>query len=312
MARPSISQIIPDDRNNLLIVVATEKAFQQILALVKRLDQHGVRGDTAADRVHVVSLENANAEDVAATLGGLGAAVSKGGSTATPPARSNQPGQAHTVLFEGDVRVASDKPTNSLVILASGRDYQTVHELIKRLDIARRQVFIEATVLEISIDKSRQLGIGYHGGDTVGSGASQSLVYGASIPDPSVNSLVFNPAALTGLAAGLRGPPIPGASTILGLPPGTSIPSFGVFLQAIQNNSDVNTISMPHILTTDNEKATIQVGQNLPFPGLGGFPGFGGAPGATGNEHARLVVRLGHLGTAPGRGAQDGDHAARQ
>jgi general secretion pathway protein D len=40
---------------------------------------------------------------------------------------------------------------------------------------------------------------------------------------------------------------------------------------------------MPHILTTDNEKATIQVGQNLPFPGsLGGFPGFGAAPGAAG------------------------------
>src|SRR6185436_12311365 len=102
-------------------------------------------------------------------------------------------------------------------------------------------------------------------------------------PDQSVNSLVFNPAALTGLAAGLRGPPIPGAATILGLPPGTSIPSFGVFLQAIQNNGDVNVVSMPHILTTDNEKATIQVGQNLPFPGtLGGFPGFGGVPGAGG------------------------------
>jgi general secretion pathway protein D len=65
------------------------------------------------------------------------------------------------------------------------------------------------------------------------------------------------------------------------LPPGTSIPSFGVFLQLLQNNGDVNVVSMPHILTTDNEKATIQVGQNLPFPGaLGGFPGFGGAGGA--------------------------------
>ena len=85
--------------------------------------------------------------------------------------------------------------------------------------------------------------------------------------------MLFSPAALSGLAAGLRGPPIPGADTILGLPPGTSVPSFGVFVQALQNNGDVNVVSMPHILTTDNEKATIQVGQNLPFPGsLGGFP----------------------------------------
>ena len=274
----SISQIIPDDRNNLLIIVATEKAFQQVLALVKRLDQQTV-GDNLADRVHVMALENANAEDVAGTLGGLGAGVSKGGSKATAaPATPGQHG-----LFEGDVRIASDKPTNSLVIVASGRDYITVRDLIKKLDIPRRQVFVEAVILEISIDKSRKMGIGFHGGDTVGSGTNQSLAYGASIPDQSVNSLVFNPASLSGLAAGLRGPPIPGASTILGLPPGTSIPSFGVFLQAIQNNGDVNVVSMPHILTTDNEKATIQVGQNLPFPGtLGSFGGFGGVPGATG------------------------------
>jgi general secretion pathway protein D len=277
----SISQIIPDDRNNLLIVVGTEKAFQQILALVKRLDQQPALGDNITDRVHVIPLENGNAEDVAGTLGGLGAGVSKGGAKAAAPA-AGQPGQHG--LFEGDVRIASDKPTNSLVVVASGRDYITVRDLIKKLDIPRRQVFVEAVILEISVDKTRKLGLGFHGGDTVGSGTSQSLVYGASIPDQSVNSLVFNPAALSGLAAGLRGPPIPNASTILGLPPGASIPSFGVFLQAIQNNGDVNVISMPHILTTDNEKATIQVGQNLPFPGsLGGFPGFGAVPGASGS-----------------------------
>jgi len=51
----------------------------------------------------------------------------------------------------------------------------------------------------------------------------------------------------------------------------------------LQNNGDVNVVSMPHVLTTDNEKATIQVGQNLPFPGsLGGFP-TAGVPGATGS-----------------------------
>ena len=120
------------------------------------------------------------------------------------------------------------------------------------------------------------------------------------------------PAALSGLAAGLRGPPIPGADKILGLPPGTSIPSFGVFVQALQNNDDVNVVSMPHILTTDNEKATIQVGQNLPFPGsLGGFPGSAARPARAGGA-AGAGLRPRHLGAAPGRRAQAGDHAARQ
>src|SRR5205814_4213099 len=96
----------------------------------------------------------------------------------------------------------------------------------------------------------------------------------------AINSIFFSPAALSGLAAGLRGPSIPGADTILGLPPGTSVPAFGVFLQALQNNNDVNVVSMPHILTSDNEKANIEVGQNLPFPGMlgGGTPGLGAIP----------------------------------
>src|SRR5213079_1308260 len=114
-------------------------------------------------------------------------------------------------------------------------------------------------------------------------GSDQSLLFGGSEPSSDVNSLLFSPATLSGLAAWFRGPNIPNADKILGLPPGTSVPSFGVFIQALQNNGDVNVVSMPRILTTDNEKATIQVGQNLPFPGsLGGFPGFGGAPGGAG------------------------------
>ena len=177
-----------------------------------------------------------------------------------------------------------DKTTNSLIVLAQEHDFFTLRDLIQRLDIPRRQVFVEAEILEVSVDKSLNLGVAWHGGSTINTGGQQSLLFGGSEPSSDVNSILFSPAALSGLAAGLRGPPIPGADTILGLPPGTSIPSFGVFLQLLQNNGDVNVVSMPHILTTDNEKATIQVGQNLPFPGaLGGFPGFGGgaAPGAT-------------------------------
>lgn len=291
-AAMSISQIIPEERSNLLIIVATEQAYQKVLALVRRLDQITSGGDVATDRVHVIPLENANADDVAGTLGGLGAGVSRSGSSAggkpgsASPASSPGGAAGAHALFESDVRIASDKPTNSLVVVASGRDFQTVRDLIKKLDIPRRQVFVEATILEVSIDKSRKLGVSWHAGSTVDTGTAggNSLLFGGSIPNSSTSSLVFSPAALSGLAAGLRGPPIPGADTILGLPAGTSIPSFGAFIQALQNNGDVNVVSMPHILTTDNEKATIKVGQNLPFPGsLGaGLGALGSAAGAAG------------------------------
>src|SRR2546423_10069607 len=100
------------------------------------------------------------------------------------------------------------------------------------------QVFVEATILEISIDKTRKLGVAFHGGSTVQTGSDQSLLFGGSEPSSDVNSILFSPAALSGLAAGFRGPSIPGADQILRLPPGTSIPRFCVFIQAFQNNGD--------------------------------------------------------------------------
>src|SRR5262249_32641811 len=160
-----------------------------------------------------------------------------GGTTPT----STQPGGG-VGLFESDVKVAADKPTNSLVIIANGKDYYTLRDIIRKLDVSRRQVFIEATILEVSLDKARKLGAAFHGGgasDTLGANGNPSLLFGGSEPNNATNSILFSPAALSGLAAGLRGPNIPGASEILGLPPGTSVPAFGVFLQALQNNNDV-------------------------------------------------------------------------
>ncbi len=282
----TVSQIIPEDRSNTLIIVATEKAYQHILGLINRLDQTGGPLDSAADRLHVYPLANANAEDMASTLSSLGISVTRGrsaGGRGGAPAASGPSGGA-PALFEGEVKVSSDKATNSLVIVASGKDYFTLRDLIRKLDVARRQVFIEATILEVSLDKARKLGVAAHGGGNLfGGSPNQSLLFGGVEPNSATNSLLFSPAALSGLAAGLRGPEIPNAATTLGLPAGTPVPSFGVFVQALQNNNDVNVMSMPHVLTTDNEKAIIKVGRNLPFPGSlgGGFPGLPGATGAT-------------------------------
>lgn len=322
----SVSQIIPEDRTNTLIIVATDRAFQRILGLINRLDQAGGPLDTASGRVHVYFLANANAEDMATTLSSIGVSATRGGGGGGRGGAGGRPGgvpglppgvpggapggQGSGGLFEGDVRVASDKATNSLIIVASGKDYITIRDLIRQLDIARRQVFIEAVILEVSLDKSRRLGVSFHGGQGANlGGGDQSLIFGGVQPSgvsgaTGPNSIFFSPAALSGLAAGLRGPAIPNAGTILGLPAGQTIPSFGVFLQLLQNNNDVNVISMPHILTSDNEKATIQVGRNLPFPAS-----LGGIPGSTGQ--ASGATPLGGVGFSLGTSVQRQDVALK-
>jgi general secretion pathway protein D len=119
--------------------------------------------------------------------------------------------------------------------------------------------------------------------------------YAKSGLPPSLS--IANLVNLGGFLAGLQGPTIPGLSV-----GGIQIPSFGLVLNALQTSSDVNVLSTPHILTTDNEEAEITVGQNVPFQsgfstgGLG-LGGLGALPGTTGG-----LGNLGSLGALGGFG----------
>jgi general secretion pathway protein D len=262
----SVTKILADDRTNTLILIANDRAYQRILALVRKLD---VAVEGGEGRVHIYYLENATAEEIAQTLSGL-ASGSTGAGTAARPARGAKASGATRTgtvqLFEGEVKITADKPTNSLVIVASAKDFLSVREVIRKLDIPRRQVFIEVTILEVALEKIRDLGLSFHGGTTVGSGSNQSLVFGGSAASKTIApaSIIGDATALSGLAAGLIGPEVQGAGQILGNV-GVSFPGFGVFLQALQRNNDVDIVSAPTLLTTDNEDAEILVGKNVPF-----------------------------------------------
>jgi general secretion pathway protein D len=277
------SKIVVDERTNSLVVVASDAAYARVLALVRRLDQPGVGGEGA---IHVYYLENADAEEMSNTLGALlsgqsrpssGGAGGRGAPQAAAPQAAGQT-QGTNQVFEGQVRVTFDKPTNSLVIVSSDRDFISLRDVIRRLDVPRRQVFVEATILEVSLDKSRRLGLAFHGGLPYTIDGEQSLILGG-VQHTDLGTISLNPQSFLGLSGGIRGSEIPGSKDIIGI----SVPSFGVLFQLLQNNNDVNVLSSPHILTTDNVPAEISVGQNIPFQaGFAGVPGIGGAGGTTG------------------------------
>ncbi len=280
------SKIVTDPATNSLIIIATASAFQKIASLIRKLD---VESEGVNQRIHVYYLENGDADEMAQTLAGLtsGAAGRRGRTRGRvrrgrPAARRrgrSRGSSGPATLFEGDVKVNADKATNSLVIVASTKDYLSLRRVIRRLDIPRRQVFIEAVIMEVSLDKNNQLGFAYHGGKIFGEGDSQSLGFGA-VQHQGWQSLVIDPLSLMGLAAGARGAVINSSAKLLGI--SADIPGFGVMFQAMQNDNNINVLSSPHILTTDNEQAEITVGQNLPFQGafLGGS--LGAAAGAAG------------------------------
>jgi len=283
------TKILADERTNALILLSSEAGYLRVKALVDRLDVQVEGADTGS--VHVYRLENAQAEELAATLnaaltgatqarggGGGGAAGGRGG--ANIPARpvGPPPGDGGGAAFEGQVRVTHDAPTNSLVVLSSGRDFLALKEVVRELDIPRRQVFIEAVILELNIADGLNLGTSFHGGLPVGDNNDALILGGVQSPD--LRSLdISSLAAATGLVGALVGPLLSQSEQLLGV----SIPSYAVLFQALATSSNANVLSSPHILASNNEEAEISVGQNIPYVGgiNFGFPtgGTGGAGG---------------------------------
>ena len=272
-----VTKVIADDRSNSVIIVATEPAYMRILEFIKRLDVP----QTGEGEIHVLPLQHADAVELTKTLkelvqgeagqGGRGAA--KGGSPA-----------AETQVFEGPIKLSADKATNSIVVTSSLRDFASLRTVVDRLDQPRRQVFIEAVIMDLSVTRSTQLGVNFHAGglSDLGLGGGQSLLFGGLNPLETIAPLGSDPSLLQGLALGLRGPGIPGTESFSVT--GQTIPAFGVILQALTTAGDTDVLSTPHILATDNIKAEINVGQNIPLQtNIGGLPptSTSGAGGAT-------------------------------
>ncbi len=274
-----ITKLIPDERSNSLIIVANRRAHDWLVALVHKLDvplEDAGRGSEG--RFHVYYCANANCDELAATLSAItGVQISgslatgrrgrTGAPTAAAPATAAGAANPATLLFESDIRISFDAPTNSLLIMSTFKDYQSLKKVIEQLDSPRKQVFIDATIMEVLLNKTRTVGVSYHAGTGESVAGQPSLLMGGFNANNTMNptALVNN---LGGLSAALFGPSTGtlGSSTLFkGLP--VNIPSFGVFLQLLQTNSDVNVLSNPHILIMNNQEGEISVGEVLPFPG---------------------------------------------
>jgi general secretion pathway protein D len=296
-----LSRVVADDLTNSLIVVGTEDSYLRLLELLKRIDT----APAAEGKIHVLPLQNAVAEELAQTLSqmisGVASKGAKGAAANTPPAAA-----AASTMFEGEIRVTADKATNSLLVTSSGRDYAQLRLVIEKLDQKRRQVFIEAVIMDVEVSRANTLGLAYHGGTQAQILSDQnSLILGSFNGGIPGGSIATDPTSLNALALGVRGPDIEGTQNLPGLPAGISIPAFGVVLNAVAQDGDTNVLSTPHIIATDNTEAEIRIGQNIPLQtnvgGLGSLSGIAGAA-AQQSGAANALAGLGGLGGLLGGG----------
>jgi general secretion pathway protein D len=237
--------VVADVRLNALIVFGSDKDKTDVKNLVALLD---VVPPSTSSKVNVYYLENADATEVGKVMDGM-----LKGAAAPPPQGAAAAAPQQSAFEGGKITITPDKATNSLVIMASPTDYQNLLLVIQKLDKRRRQVFVQAVIAEVSLDKLKDLGVqwGILGAASDGKYAS---VAGSYDPQGSLSQISTILTALATAGSGFTLPALAGTPA-----------NFGVILKALDSNGAVNVLSTPTILTSDNKEAEIFVGENVPF-----------------------------------------------
>src|SRR5205814_9999048 len=151
-----------------------------------------------------------------------------------PPAGTPSP-----IPLAAPVRLTADPATNALVVSATPEDWGTLRAVIEQLDVRRRQVFVEAIILEATLEKTRALGIEFQGGATLD--GHQGL---AQVNLSALTGALADPTSLPGLVLAAA------SNQKVKLPSGQEVPAHTLLLTALHADSDVNVLSAPTILTT--------------------------------------------------------------
>ncbi len=203
-------------------------------------------GEVPPDRdVFVYKLKHASAADLSTLLVNL---TAKSQTVTTTP--GGRPPLKPINEFEAPVSIFADKATNTLIISATKSGYDRLERVIRDLDVRRKQVFVEAVIMEVSVDRLRRLGLNpLEGGGAIKRGSAQAIVGVNRVPED-----------IATIAQALGGATTGSAVTLL------DTVNVRAFLQFLLTQSDANILSTPQVLASDNQKAKIVVGENRPFP----------------------------------------------
>ncbi len=251
------ARAISEPRLNAVILLGDKGDKEAMSKLISRLD---IPGAAVQGGINVYFLEHANAEDLAKTLQGVISAQKRAAAGAP-----GVPGVQNSALSgAGNIVITPDKATNSLVIMASQADYQSLVSVIKKLDRQRKQVFVQALIVEATINDLRDIGAKWRLIAT--KGGSPVAIGGIGTIDAST---------ISGIASGLSGLTLGGLGNFLNFSftdPSTgtqqtlTVPGYAALFNLSYFKDAVDVLSEPQIFTSDNQKAEILVGENVPFP----------------------------------------------
>lgn len=230
--------VIPVEWSNSLMVAGAPDQIEAVQGMVQNLDE-------IVDReagLEIYSLQNAKAESVAEVLRDLLA--------------EEELAEERVEAVETMV-VAPDEATNSVLVMVDPQLLPRVDDIIEHLDQPLAQVYVEALIMETTLEHSQEFGVEW----LAGAGGSDGVITGGFLdPDTQLGPLMRDPAppvAPGGMSVGALGNTITYA--------GQEFSTMGALVNFVKTATDFNVISTPQIMTLNNAEAEVFIGEERPF-----------------------------------------------
>lgn len=296
-----IQSLFHDERTNSIIVMGNKKGIAKVENLVGQLDYY--KDPALAGGIFVYKVKHGTAKGLAKTLNAVigketalrGTASTRGRSrsnyrgrragtfSALPRVHSMQ--EVDTARSFKDVRIIAESNTNSLLIVSNKYNYETILDILNKVDISRNQVFIKTIIMELNTDKNRdwkianyffpkdgkglaRMGYGLSDLSDLTTAAGATLMFPLSvILDKSLTGIPAN--QITNINPLFLGKTIP--SNTKGAAKSAAqvfpIPSLSSFVQFLQKNVGANILSTPQVMALDHQEAIVTINENIPVIG---------------------------------------------
>ncbi|MEJ2455011.1 MAG: type II secretion system secretin GspD [Candidatus Thiodiazotropha sp.] len=233
-------KLVADERTNSILISGDPTSRLRSKVVIEHLD---TPFDNAGN-AQVIYLKYANAKDLVSVLTGVSESMDK---TKQAGAAAGKP--------DVPINIQADEAANALIITAPPDQYRSLEAIIRKLDIRRAQVLVEAIIAEVSYDKAKKLGV-------------QWIVDGTPDGSGPVGVINLGSPTITSIATAIAGGQSinVGSGTLIGGGKfDSSSVNFAALIQALESDTSSNILSTPSLMTLDNQEAEIVIGQNVPF-----------------------------------------------
>jgi len=218
--------LLKDDASNAIVMIGTRDNLRTMRKVIDQLD---IEEQIAKSRIEIIQLQNSDAEEIAKVL-----------TNTLTKIKTKAP---KTAAAKTPLNILAEKEINALIAIGTLEEIKQIKEMIAKLDVPRQQVYVKATIVEITEGVAEQVGLRY-GLEAGAVGGSGLYNLGTTLTGSAT------PATTLASQAGLKLPSNLDSALIL-----------GVGLDFLKKNSAAEVLSEPSVLCVNNKESEIKVGQ---------------------------------------------------